>query len=320
MLYSQPSVSILLFLSALVGGPGLVRALPDFSCVCETANRNGCSRSYSCRLNSTIDFYHNEVPDWVTDVEETLFINTIDDAVSGLLSPPFFSLGRMTWEASMACDDEDGQLRWYPTLSSCRATTTTTNITTGDRQTRRRLHGWANLGFHPLGNQPGTWLTQILGEIEDPDGEEDSHLVSARCADTGLYTSIDYINDTQPYDPRFSPMGDWGMLYLYSKDRVYPVGPAGVPSYKTDGDLIKNGVDLNCTGYDTTGRVCEQPSCSEAANVSHYACAVGQTGNVGAGNCSRTYKEQKSSGAKERELLMQLGWVSALSLALAFGL
>jgi len=263
----------------------LVHAVADFSCICETRNLNGCSKTYSCRLNSTIDFYKAPVPDWVTDAEETLFINTIDDAVNGLLRPPFFSLGRMTWEATTACDDDNGMLTWYPQQSQCRSSVTRGNVT----EPRRRYHGWASLGYHPLGKEPGTWLTQIMGEIRDASGGNDTHLLDARCADTGLYVSVDYINATQPYDPRFSPAGHWGMLYLHSSDLVYPVGAAGVPSYRTDGDLISYGVDLNCTGYDTSGRVCQEPKCFEPANVTHFECPMRDGTSVGGGNCTRRY-------------------------------
>jgi hypothetical protein len=273
----------------------LVRAA-NFNCICEAENLNGCSRSYSCRLNSTID-YNATVPDWVTDAEEALFINTIDDAVNGLLRPPFFSLGRMTWEAAIACDDDDGVLTWYPQQSQCRATLTREDNVT---ESRRRYHGWASLGFHPMGKEPGTWLTQIMGEIDDPDGDGDSHLVSATCADTGLYVSVDYINATQPYDPRFSPAGGWGMLYLHSSNRVYPVGAQGVPSYRTDGDLINYGVDLNCTGFDTSGRVCQEPKCFQPANITHFKCPVGTNTTVGGANCSRRYAGvADDSGAME---------------------
>lgn len=265
----------------------LTHALADFSCICEPANLNGCSRSYSCRLNSTIELYNTAVPAWVADPEEALFVNTIDDAVNGLLSPPFLSLGRMTWEAAVACDDDEGELRWNHQLTQCGSTTIASgNVTTQ----RRRYHGWASLGFHPLGNQPGTWLTQILGEISEPDDTGDGHLARATCASTGLYVSVDYINATRPYDPRFGPPGHWGMLYLSGPDDVYPVGAVGVPSYRTDGDLIENGVDLNCTGYDTTGRVCAEPECVEPVNVTHYECPAGQgMGGVSAANCSRKY-------------------------------
>lgn len=296
----------------------LAHALPDFSCICESHNLNGCSKSYSCRLNSTIDFYKAPVPDWVTDAEEALFVNTIDDAVNGLLRPPFFSLGRMTWEAVVACDDENGELAWLPQLTQCQATRTVGNVTVP----RRRYHGWANLGFHPLGNQPGTWLTQILGEIEDPDGDADSHFARARCADSGLYVSVDYINATQPYDPRFSPGGHWGMLYLYANTHVYPVGSQGVPSYRTDGDMVENGVYLNCTGYDTTGRACTEPNCFEPANVTHYDCPLGKNASVGPENCARRYAvSAEDSGAVIAKGSRELSWVGVgVLLALGMGL
>jgi hypothetical protein len=256
----------------------------NLTCICEARNLNGCSRGYSCRLNSTIDFYKATVPDWVTDAEETLFINTIDDAVNGLLRPPFHTLGRMTWEGSIACDDDNGMLAWYPQQSLCPSTITRGNVT----EPRRRYHGWASLGFHPLGKEPGTWLTQILSEIRDPSGINDTHLLDARCADTGLYVSVDYINATQPYDPRFSSMGSWGMLYLQTGGHAYPVGADGVPSYRTDGDLINYGIDLNCTGYDTSGRVCQEPKCFEPPDVTHFDCPIRNT-TVGGGNCTRRY-------------------------------
>ncbi|OIW34902.1 hypothetical protein CONLIGDRAFT_675854 [Coniochaeta ligniaria NRRL 30616] len=290
MLISSPQLALLALLP-------LSHALPDFSCICESHNLNGCSKAYSCRLNSTIDFYKTPVPDWVTDAEEALFVNTIDDAVNGLLRPPFFSLGRMTWEATIACDSDDsadGELAWFQQLSQCqRPTVTVGNVT----RARRRYHGWASLGFHPLvgtgGKQPGgTWLTQIMGEIDDPDADDDrvgGELARAGCADTGLYVSVDYINATQPYDPRFEPAGNWGMLYLHSGGRTYPVGERGVPSYRTDGDLVENGVVLNCTGYDTSGRPCVEPRCFEPANVRHYGCEVGRNASVGAGECRRRY-------------------------------
>ncbi|KAH8905390.1 hypothetical protein BR93DRAFT_929644 [Coniochaeta sp. PMI_546] len=298
----------------------LIHALPDFSCICESHNLNACSKSYSCRLNSTIDFYKATVPDWVTDAEEALFVNTLDDAINGLLRPPFLSLGRMTWEATMACDDDKGDLAWYPQLSQCQATFTVDNVT----EPRRRYHGWASLGFHPLGSQPGTWLTQIIGEIADAEGDDDSHLARARCANTGLYVSVDYINATQPYDPRFSPAGHWGMLYLYGNEHVYPVGAQGVPSYMTDGDLIDNGVYLNCTGYDTTGRVCAEPSCFEPANLTHYDCPAGKNTSVGAGNCARRYASTagEDSGAVMGKGSVALVWVwiaGLLAVAVGFG-
>lgn len=299
---------------------GFVRAA-NFTCICEGHLLNGCSKSYSCRLNSTIDFYKAPVPDWVTDDEETLFLDTIDDAVNGLLRPPFLSLGRMTWEAVVACDDDDGVLTWYPQQTQCRPT----DITRGNAtEPRRRYHGWASLGFHPLGKEPGTWLTQILAEIEDPvGGVNDTVLARARCADTGLYVSVDYINATQPYDPRFSPAGAWGMLYLHESTRVYPVGAAGVPSYRTDGDLVNYGVDLNCTGYDTSGRVCQEPKCFEPVNVTHYNCPIGNDSNVGGANCSRRYATvSDDSGAVivKGHGVVWLGVAGLLALGLAYGI
>lgn len=289
------------------------------TCICEAENLNGCSKSYSCRLNSTIDFYKAPVPDWVTDAEETLFLDTIDDAVNGLLRPPFLTLGRMTWEAVIACDDDDGVLTWYQQQTQCRSTITLGNIT----EPRRRYHGWASLGFHPLGKQPGTWLTQILAEIEDPVGGNDTQLANARCADTGLYVSVDYINATQPYDPRFSPAGAWGMLYLHDSTRVYPVGAQGVPSYRTDGDLINYGVELNCTGYDTSGRVCQAPKCFEPANITHFKCPVGNDTNVGGGNCSRRYanvSDDSGAVAVRGNGAVWLGVAGFFALGMAYGI
>lgn len=293
--FLRQAASVLLLISA-------AHSLPDFSCICEKQNQNACARTYSCRLNNTINFNSDKPPSWVTAAEEGLFNNTINDALNGELRPPFFTLGRMTWEATIACDDEDGQLRWHHHINECRFGTNATE--------KRRMHGWANLGFHPLGTQKGTWLTQILGEIADINGTSDTQLTQGSCSNTGLFVHLSYINASEPYDPRFSPAGDWGVLY--NGEHVYPVGAAGVPSYRTDNDLIDNGVALDCTGYDTTGFTCTSPGCVEPANITQYRCPAGVDGfPVGAANCSRAYQANvalESAGARLRDF-------SALGLA-----
>jgi hypothetical protein len=294
----------------------IVHSLPDFSCICEKNNTNACARTYSCHLNSTIDFTSTEAPDWVTVAEETLFVNTINDALSGELRPPFFSMGRMTWDATIACDDENGQLRWHHQINECRFSSKT-----NETVEKRRRHGWASLGFHPFGTQPGTWLTQILGEIDDANAGKDTQLMEAKCANTGLYVHVSYINASEPYDPRFSPAGGWGVLYAGARE--YLVGDAGVPSYRTDNDLINNGVSLDCTGYDTTGQPCKQPDCMEPANITHYNCPAGVSwAGVGALNCSRTYKANQvvESGATRSKALLSIMGAGVLACALGFGI
>jgi hypothetical protein len=294
-----------------------VSSLPDFSCICEKQNLNACWKTYSCRLNSTLDLNATEAPAWVTSTVQSLFLNTINDAKNGQLRPPFFSLGRMTWEARLACGSEDGQLQWYGGVDECQSGATANKTGTNSTTRIRRHHGWASLGFHPLGTNAGTWLTQILGEIEDPD-KSDGKLMEATCASTGLYVSVSYINASQPYDPRFTPAGQWGVLYAGS--HVYPVGNQ-VPSYRTDNDLIDNGVYLDCTGYDTTGITCKQPTCFEPANLTHYQCPVGVNGSqVGAANCSRTYSVSSSAGFGSTKLQALLSLVIAGLIASTIGL
>lgn len=292
--------------------------LPDFSCICEKQNLNACAKTYSCRLNSTLDLSAAEAPTWVTSTEESLFRNTINDAKNSLLRPQFFALGRMTWEAKLACSDDDGQLQWYPGVDQCQYGTRTNATGTNSTTERRMYHGWASLGFHPLGREPGTWLTQILGEIEDPD-DSDKALLRATCANTGLYVSVSYINASEPYDPRFTSAGRWGVLYAGS--HAYPVGSQGVPSYRTDNDLIENGVSLDCVGYDTTGTVCKQPSCTEPANLTHYQCPAGLNGfPVGSANCSRTYMVNSLAESSTTRSQAQLSLVTAGLLVSTFGL
>lgn len=292
--------------------------LPDFSCICEKQNLNACAKTYSCRLNSTLDLSATEAPTWVTTTEQSLFLNTVDDAKDGQLRPPFFFLGRMTWEAKLACSDGDGELQWYPGVDQCQYGTKTSATGTNSTTERRVYHGWASLGFHPLGTEPGTWLTQILGEIKDPD-DSDRALMQATCANTGLYVSVSYINASQPYDPRFTSAGRWGVLYAGS--HVYPVGSQGVPSYRTDNDLIDNGVSLDCTGYDTTGTLCKQPNCLEPANLTQYQCPAGVNEfPVGAANCSRTYTADSLAESESSSSQALLSLLIAGLLASTFGL
>ncbi|KAK1769681.1 hypothetical protein QBC33DRAFT_331566 [Phialemonium atrogriseum] len=257
-------------------------ALPDYSCVCEKANINACSRSYSCRLNSSISFDSPPIPEWVTDKEKALFADTITQAKNGSLRPPVFDLGQLTWQSKLACDYNNGK-KWYQTTNGCQSSNKTGKPS--------RHHGWASLGFHPLGTASGTWLTQILGEIDNPDGDE--RFMNASCASTGLFINLTYINATPPYDPRFSPAASWGFLY---RSNTYAMGSDGVPSYRTDQDLIANGVDINCTGFGQTGQPCESPHCLEPPNFAHYDCPATNSGSVGSGNCWRSYQQDSSVG------------------------
>jgi hypothetical protein len=285
-----------------------VLALPDYTCICEKYNINGCSRTYSCRLNQSISFGSPPVPTWVTDKETTLFAETIEQAKNGSLRPPIFDLGRLTWEARLACDDDvGGRKRWHLSNIGCNVPAVNTTVVGTSR-----LTGWASLGFHPLGTAGGTWLTQILGQVNNPDG--DPSFLNARCANTGLFINLTYINATEPYDPRFSPNGFWGTLL---RSRTYPVGSDGVPSYRTDRDMIANGVNLNCSSYDQTGLVCKSPQCLEPPLVSHYACPATNSGYVGSLNCSRTYSESSASSRSSRHELI-MGVLSAVAISGAF--
>ena len=257
-------------------------ALPDFSCVCETYNLNACSRAYSCRLNSSISFDDHPVPSWVTGKEEALFAATISQATSGVLRPSIFQYGRLTWESKVACD-LSGQVSWAQSAQECQ-------LEAGKTGNASRYHGWATVGFHPLGQAPGTWLTQILGEVNNTNG--DPNFTNATCASSGLYVNLTYVNDTEPYDPRFSPRGFWGFLDRF---HTYATGQDGVPSYKTDRDLISHGVDVNCTGYDQSGLPCNEPSCTEPPLLAHYDCPATNSGSVGAQNCWRSYSRDNAS-------------------------
>lgn len=116
---------------------------------------NACSQSYRCNLNSTIYTSSQSVPSWVTPPIRDLVLATIDRVKNGTLTD---------FDATMACDGSDGTKVW---ANDC-------SVNGGGY-----LTGYGSLGFQPFGNHSGTWLTQILGQVEDPTG--DPWLNSAIC-------------------------------------------------------------------------------------------------------------------------------------------
>jgi len=58
------------------------------------------------------------------------------------------------------------------------------------------LTGYGSLGFHSLGNRTGTWLTQIFGQIENPD--KNPYVWNPACVGAGLYMDVTYADDTAP--------------------------------------------------------------------------------------------------------------------------
>lgn len=170
---------------------------------------NACSQSYRCNLNSTIYTSSQSVPSWVTPPIRDLVLATIDRVKNGTLTD---------FDATMACDGSDGTKVW---ANDC-------SVNGGGY-----LTGYGSLGFQPFGNHSGTWLTQILGQVEDPTG--DPWLNSAICPGE-LYVTITYINDTHPYD-------SMGFNVLTSVQEA----PADSPfNQRTDNDLIARGYDMVC--------------------------------------------------------------------------
>jgi hypothetical protein len=253
----------------------------DAMCIIEASSINACERNGSFRLNSNVSFDGAKVaPAWVTSAEINLFDQTIQEAKAGVLRPSWFYVPASNrriwaWIASQACDGGPDTKIWGD--RGC-----------GSVYYSGRLTGLAMLGFHPLGTESGTWLTQILGEILNPDGN--AYFRNPVCAGTGLYTRLTKINDSIPWDPRFESRDD--------QDWAWPLDPR-VPGYHTDNDLIANGVQLTCNNsHYISCHDLPDYSCDPGPPLIHSACPATNSGHVGVDNCLITYTAQKHSGSQ----------------------
>lgn len=179
------------------------------------------------------------------------------------------------------------------------------------------MTGYASLGFHPLGTENGTWLTQILAEISYVGG-----VVDYVCTWTGLYMQLTKINDTTPRDSRFESIN--------VNPNYGPVSGPGVPSFRTDNDLIAHGVVLNCTAWALSEGGCqnfseprysgdrnpENYTCYPQLLVNHFDCPATNSGYVGLDNCTRAIVWSGSTGSGTPAYALQ-GWSSSLVLLVA---
>jgi hypothetical protein len=122
------------------------------------------------------------IPSWVNSSTQTLFSQTIEKAQNGTLTNIYDFWGNLqpqpyrTWAANMVAQD-----------------TWRTSTSLYDKGRNGSFTGYANLGFHPFGDFPGTWLTQIIGQVAIASDNE-----WRLRNDTEMWTSIVKINDTSP--------------------------------------------------------------------------------------------------------------------------
>jgi hypothetical protein len=105
------------------------------------------------------------------------------------------------------------------------------------------LTAFAQVGFHPFGDAPGIWLTQIFGQIRDIDNLDYSSFYN--CPGQA-YVTITYINNTTPIDA-------YGANTFLPGQHTEPT--SGYLAYRTDNDLIKHGYDAACSGSNNTVHV-----------------------------------------------------------------
>ncbi|KAH8888000.1 hypothetical protein GQ53DRAFT_826572 [Thozetella sp. PMI_491] len=265
-------------------------------CIIEISGRNACDRNTSLRFTPEVSFDNPPTPSWVTDAETRLFEQTIGEAQAGRLHPFDSEIWRnytspdswqdilYAWLPTEACDGENNTKMWND--RGCGS------INNGGWMT-----GLGMLGFHPLGTENGTWLTQILGEVLNP-----GDLREAVCAGTGLYINLTKINDSRPLDSRFQAFNEDP---AYADALGIDLGPF-VGSYRTDGDLIAHGIDLNCTiyGWDRGG-ICDiqqgDPFCKP--RVTHYDCPATNSGHLSFENCSLSYMPPRSGAQAVQQQL-----------------
>ncbi|KAF2679225.1 hypothetical protein K458DRAFT_461368 [Lentithecium fluviatile CBS 122367] len=231
------SLPVVVLISSSVNG-----LIIGSKCICLPAE-NACSQQNRCNLNTTIFPSNSSVPKtpaWVVPAISSLVSNTLARAKNGTISQapllgneysqPSTPYGTQ-FQAGMTCANETHGVMW---ATSC-----------GERSISYKefMTGYAMLGAHPLGTEPGTWLTQIIMPVADtpldPWGYPYTGGFVASCIAADAYINIDKINDDQPLD------------IWKQKVSGYPwVAPTTAVGWRTDNDLRKNGLNTDCGHFD----------------------------------------------------------------------
>ncbi|KAH8585754.1 hypothetical protein B0O99DRAFT_109932 [Bisporella sp. PMI_857] len=129
----------------------------------------------------------------------------------------------------MACTD-DGRVYYW--ASGC--------FVNGD--ITAYLTAFAHIGFHFFGDAPGTWLTQILGQVKN--GDYYTANVPENCPESGFYVSIIYINATT--------FRDYAGIDLVTPGQTAAQFAAEDLAFRTDNNIIEHGYDLFCDSQNRT--------------------------------------------------------------------
>jgi hypothetical protein len=250
---------------------------------------NACTQDLRCHLNETLFTpAPPAIPSWVPANLTKLVSSTLQDAKAGTLgNTPVIGLEDLSgtryglsWYAGMTCSNSTHGTMW---AVSCGERSGLYNTNFGS--------GYASLGFHPLGLEPGTWLTQILMPVVDTPGYTGGFVAS--CVAAEAYINIDKISDNTPLDLWEQRMAG------------YPtVSAKQVVAWRTDNDLLKNGLKTRCRHFD----------CPDIGHKTQLQLSIEDT----PGNKNLTC-DAKTSSAISREMrttfgVGALGWISAFGL------